>query len=206
MKFDLEKTELKKIKILNATFNIIYKKGIAGLTMRDVSEEAGINQALVHYYFNDKENLLAEFIQALLKRFVYNIEKRYRASDPPHKKLDSYFDASKDFVENQEELFVVLIDIWSFCFRDPALKENYAKVNQRLTEVMQNTLQEGKETDRFQPVDEETLATLFVAFMMGIGMLYHMDNRSFDLCDHFGIVTTNLKQLILHEALPRQKL
>ncbi len=201
MKFDLEKSELKKIRILNATFSIIYKKGIAGLTMRDVAEEAGINQALVHYYFNDKENLLAEFIQALLKRFIYNIEKRYRASDPPNKKLDSYLDASRDFVENQQELFVVLIDIWSFCFRDPALKENYASVNKRLTEVLQETLQEGKERERFRQLDARTLARLFVAFMMGLGMLYHMDNRSFDLGDHFGFVTRNLKHLILDETL-----
>jgi hypothetical protein len=71
---------------------------------------------------------------------------------------------------------------------------------------MQKTLQEGKQTDHFQQVNEQTLATLFVAFMMGIGMLYHMDNSSFDLRDHFSIVTTNLKHLILHEALPLQHL
>lgn len=201
MKFDLDKTELKKIKILNATFKIIYKKGIAGLTMRDVAEEAGINQALVHYYFNDKENLLIEFIQSLLKRFIYNIEKRYRVSDPPQKKLDSYFDGSKDFIENQEELFVVLVDIWSFCFRDSTLKEYYARVNRRLTEVMLRIIQEGKESQYFNQVDEDTLAGLFVAFMVGIGMLHHMDNGRFNVQDHFSIMTANLKQLILKNPL-----
>lgn len=167
--------------------------------MRSIAEEANINQALLHYYFKDKENLLAEFIRALFNRFIYDIEKRYKASDSPQKKLEFFFEAGKDFLENQKELFVVMLDVWAFCFRDPTLQKNYAQVNKKLTGVMKNIIKEGKEKEIFRQVREDTLAIFFVAFVMGIGCLWHMDNQSFDLSDHFDIITRNLRQIIFKD-------
>ena len=200
MKFDLAKNEIKKIQILDATFKSIYEKGISGLTMRSIAKEAKINQALLHYYFKDKENLLSEFVRILFNRFIYDIEKRYNLSDPPQKKLEAFFEAGKYFVEKQKELFVVLIDVWSFCLRDPLLRKNFANMDKRLTGVMRNILEEGGEKEIFNPVREDTLSIFFVAFVIGIGCLWHMDNRSFDLAEHFDIITRNLRQLILQDA------
>jgi len=197
MKYELAKFEIKKHKILDAAFKQIYEQGIAGTTMRSIAKEAKVNQALLHYYFKDKENLLSEFIQVLFNRFIYDIEKRYKASDPPAKKLEAFFSAGKDFLEKQRELFVVMIDVWSYCFRNKKLQKDYAALNRRLTGVMKSTVSEGKEDGFFNDVHEDTLAILFVCFVVGIGCLWNMDNRSFNLSDEFDIMTRNLRQLIL---------
>ncbi len=198
MQYELAKYETKKHKILNAAFKQIYEQGIAGTTMRSIAKEAKVNQALLHYYFKDKENLLAEFIQVLFNRFIYDIEKRYKESDPPGKKLEAFFAAGKDFVEKQRELFVVMIDVWAYCFRSKKLQKDYAGLNRRLTGVMKDIVAAGKEKEVFNNVHEDTLAILFVCFVVGIGCLWHMDNRSFNLSDEFDIMTRNLRQLILH--------
>jgi len=167
--------------------------------MRSIAKGAKINQALLHYYFKDKENLLSEFIGVLFNRFIYDIQKRYSASDPPQKKLEAFFEAGKYFVEKQKELFVVLIDVWSFSIRDPLLQKEFADMNKRLTGVMKTILEEGEDKEAFNRVREDTLAIFFVAFVIGIGCLWHMDNRSFDLAEHFDIITRNLRQLVLKE-------
>jgi AcrR family transcriptional regulator len=199
MKFDLAKNEIKKIKILDATFKSIYEQGMSGLTMRSIAKGAKINQALLHYYFKDKENLLSEFIGILFNRFIYDIQRRYSASDPPQKKLEAFFEAGKYFVEKQKELFVVLIDVWGFSIRDPLLQQEFAGMNKRLTGVLKGILEEGENKEAFNRVREDTLSIFFVAFVIGIGCLWHMDNRSFDLAEHFDIITRNLRQLVLKE-------
>jgi len=197
MKYELAKYEIKKHQIINAAFKRIYEQGIEGTTMRSIAKEAKVNQALLHYYFKNKEHLLEEFLQTLFNRFIYDIEKRYKASDPHPNKLEAYFVAGKDFVEKQRELFVVMIDVWTYCFRNKKLHKDYAELNRRLTGVMRNILAAGKQDGVFNDVNEDTLAILFVSFVVGIGCLWHMDNRSFNLSDEFDIMTRNLRQLLL---------
>ncbi len=206
MKYELAKYETKKHQIINATFKRMYDSGMSGITMRSIAKEAKVNQALLHYYFKDKENLLAEFIRVLFNRFIYDIEKRYKASDPPLKKLEAFFEAGRDFVESQKELFVVFIDVWPSCFRDASLQNNFADLNRKLTGVMQNIIVDGKKEGVFNEVGEDTLSIFFVAFVIGIGYLWHMDNRSFNLSDHFDIITRNLRQIIIKDNSDKVRL
>lgn len=45
-------------KILKAATKVFTEKGYAGTRTRDIAEEAGINLALLNYYFRSKEKLL----------------------------------------------------------------------------------------------------------------------------------------------------
>ena len=44
-------------KILAAAKKVFVLKGMAGARMQDIADEAGINKALLHYYFRSKEKL-----------------------------------------------------------------------------------------------------------------------------------------------------
>jgi AcrR family transcriptional regulator len=44
-------------KIKNAAKIVFHKKGYAAARTRDIAEEAGINLALLNYYFRSKEKL-----------------------------------------------------------------------------------------------------------------------------------------------------
>lgn len=44
-------------KILEAARSVLFAKGFAGARMQDIADEAGINKALLHYYFRSKDNL-----------------------------------------------------------------------------------------------------------------------------------------------------
>ena len=50
----------KKHLILQTTLELIQEAGLKGLTIRKISSRAGINVALIHYYFGSKENLIHE--------------------------------------------------------------------------------------------------------------------------------------------------
>src|SRR5215213_5762023 len=44
-------------KILEAARAVFIRRGTAGARMADIAQEAGVNQALLHYYFRSKERL-----------------------------------------------------------------------------------------------------------------------------------------------------
>ena len=44
-------------KILLAARKIFFQKGLAGARMQDIANEAGINKAILHYYFRSKDQL-----------------------------------------------------------------------------------------------------------------------------------------------------
>ena len=66
-KKEMDKTTEEKIKL--AAGKIFMEKGFAGARTRDIAEEAGINLALLNYYFRSKENLYNIVIMDKLKLF-----------------------------------------------------------------------------------------------------------------------------------------
>ncbi len=52
-----EQTEQTEQRILEAAYTVFVRDGTAGARMHEIAEEAGVNQALLHYYFRNKERL-----------------------------------------------------------------------------------------------------------------------------------------------------
>lgn len=193
-------TTSKRKLIIEAAFRGIFKQGIAGITMRSIAKEAGISQGLLHYYFKDKEHLLEAFLETLFTRFIHDITRRYQESDTQKTKLEAFFLSGRDFLEKQREMFVVMTDVWTYCYRSKKLRQKYAGLNERLAGVLKDIIAKGKQMGEFNDVDEHTLAVMFVSFIIGLGCLWHMDSKSFNLLDEFQTMARNLQQLILRSG------
>lgn len=60
-------------KIKNAAKTVFHKKGFAAARTRDIAEEAGINLALLNYYFRSKERLFALVMIETLSEFFGSV-------------------------------------------------------------------------------------------------------------------------------------
>ena len=58
-KISIEKDGATERRILDAARIVFVRRGTAGARMQEIAEEAGVNQALLHYYFRSKERLAA---------------------------------------------------------------------------------------------------------------------------------------------------
>jgi TetR/AcrR family transcriptional regulator len=54
-------------KILDAARAVFIRRGTAGARMQEIAREAGVNQALLHYYFRSKERLAGAVFQQLAR-------------------------------------------------------------------------------------------------------------------------------------------
>lgn len=57
-------------RILEAARTVFIRRGTAGARMQEIAREAGVNQALLHYYFRSKERLAAAVFQQVAGKIL----------------------------------------------------------------------------------------------------------------------------------------
>ena len=59
----MEKDLIVEEKIKRSASEVFQQKGFGGARIKDIAEHAGVNNAMVHYYFRSKENLFEEIME-----------------------------------------------------------------------------------------------------------------------------------------------
>ena len=77
-------------RILDAARAVFVRKGTAGARMQEIAAEAGVNQALLHYYFRSKERLSAAVFQQLAMRLFPAIAETLGGDLPLDQKIDRF--------------------------------------------------------------------------------------------------------------------
>jgi len=80
-------------KILEAARHVFFRHGYAGARMQDIADEAGINKALLHYYFRSKEKLFDVIFQEAFGRFIPKVSEIIASDLPFFEKITSFIHA-----------------------------------------------------------------------------------------------------------------
>ncbi|MCT8137360.1 forespore capture DNA-binding protein RefZ [Anaerobacillus sp. CMMVII] len=74
----MEKGEITKRKVMEAAVSLFNVKGYSGTSIRAIAEKAGVNVALISYYFGNKQGLMEKLMIEFLEGYTMNIEKEYQ--------------------------------------------------------------------------------------------------------------------------------
>lgn len=77
-------------KILEAAKNVFIRKGMYGARMQEIANEAGINKALLHYYFRSKNKLFEAIFQEIFHEFVPKAFNILKAEIPFEEKIKQF--------------------------------------------------------------------------------------------------------------------
>lgn len=83
-------------RILDAARAVFIRRGTAGARMQEIAAEAGVNQALLHYYFRSKERLSAAVFEQFARRLLPALTSTLGAEIPLDEKIDRVFDVYCD--------------------------------------------------------------------------------------------------------------
>lgn len=84
-------------KILNAAKTVFVKYSYEGASMQKIATEAGINKALLHYYFRNKEKLFQAAFIDIFKQFMPELQQFFQLE------VD-FFEKIRKFVESYLKL------------------------------------------------------------------------------------------------------
>jgi len=78
MEFEMKNldSENAKAKILKAALNQFQKKGFDGARVDEIAKEAGVNKALIYYYFESKDKILEAVFGETANRFISETGKQ----------------------------------------------------------------------------------------------------------------------------------
>ena len=79
-------------RILAAARKVFISKGMAGARMQDIADEAGINKALLHYYFRSKERLFETIFKELSLQFLPRINSLFESELSLFQKIETFCD------------------------------------------------------------------------------------------------------------------
>jgi AcrR family transcriptional regulator len=168
-------------KIMQAALDVIAREKISGVRMRHISEEAGMSQGILHYYFHTKKELLSKLLDYILQIFRKERDMDFASSDgTPEGKIHMFFQEKKRSILDRKLEFIQF-DFWVQGTTDPDLKEKIQKSYLNWRYNLYEVISEGVSAGRFLSERAEGAPAMIVSLLMGASVQYLIDETAFDL-------------------------
>ena len=89
---------------MQSAHSVFLRKGMDGARMQEIADEAGINKALLHYYFHTKEELFREVFYGVLRPLIPGLISIFRGNEPFEKKIESIVEEYDSFISRNPVL------------------------------------------------------------------------------------------------------
>ena len=96
-------------KIKEAARHVFMAKGFAGCSSREISKAAGMNVALVNYYFRSKSQLFKIIFETAMEDFVTSMMTVFSSDQSIENKMRIFIDREFEFLSKHPELPVFII-------------------------------------------------------------------------------------------------
>jgi len=91
-------------KIFEAATDVFVEKGMDGARMQDIATHAGINKALLHYYFRTKDQLFSKVFEKIAGRMFSKFAPVFDEKIPLEEKIRFFFNAHISFMKDNPRL------------------------------------------------------------------------------------------------------
>jgi len=100
--------------ILQHASAIFYRKGLAGARMQEIADQAGINKAMLHYYFKTKEQLFEKVFGQAFEVFAGKIAEIFNGDVNLEDKITAYVHHTVDSLTENPDIPVFVMNELSF--------------------------------------------------------------------------------------------
>tara|TARA_Y100000782_G_C10179550_1_gene263430 strand:- start:84 stop:695 length:612 start_codon:yes stop_codon:yes gene_type:complete len=87
-----EKNQQTEERILETAIEVFQERGMAATRMQEIADRAGINKALLHYYFRSKQQLFEAVFSKCFMQFAPKVNSIFQSEEPLFDKLYRFAD------------------------------------------------------------------------------------------------------------------
>lgn len=91
-------------KILNTAFNEFGEKGFNGARMQSIADKAGINKALLHYYYKSKDALFELIIQKAINLLLPKVLSVFNTDDDIFVTIEKFVSLYIDIIQKHPQI------------------------------------------------------------------------------------------------------
>jgi len=191
-----------RVKILNASVDVIIEKGFKSASMREIARSAGVGDATIYNYFPSKEKLLygyCEYIQQQVMESLQSIEDFHEYT--LHEQLQQLIDTELEHWLPAREF---LQEVFTLTYHSPTtgstLLGNTRKLNTRMVkDILEAAIEAGEIPD--QPY-QDLLPRLFWDYQTGV-LAYWLKDDSDGFANTTQLVDKSMEIItnILHQGM-----
>ncbi len=97
-------------RILDAALSVFSKKGKDGARMQEIADEAGINKALLHYYFRSKDRLYEAVFRNVFTQFTLQHAQSVREAPTFAETLKSFIDGFIESIRQKPDIVRLMVN------------------------------------------------------------------------------------------------
>lgn len=121
-----ESREDKIDRILTSTLSELAKKGYENTTINDIADSAKISRGLLHYYFKDKEDLVAQALSFGFGTMWDASIASISSARTPEQLVDTMIDVLKKNVKEKPDFSALLFEMWVSSRRSRKINKVFA--------------------------------------------------------------------------------
>ncbi len=177
--------EARRKQIVEAAIETIANEGYLNASLAEIAKHADISKGVISYHFDNKDDLIDETIYTILTdSYRYIRQHVNEAGDSMRDRLGAYVAASFDYMAQNREQFVAMVDLWgSFSSFDRKKEHNHAAYDPCRRHLL-GILEPGQASGEFGSFPARTLASIVQAAIDGIMLqwVFDPDSVDFDEC------------------------
>ncbi|QGN08187.1 TetR family transcriptional regulator [Halorhabdus sp. CBA1104] len=153
---------------MTATYRALCAHGYAGTSISRIAEEFPKSKSLLYYHYEDKDELLADFLGFLLDQLEAELEAD--TPDGPEERLDDFLDKLVPTGMDEEHLqfFQALIEMRAQAPHDETFRRQFDRTDDVIVATLTETIEAGIEQGVFRRVEATQTAEFIHAMVYGM--------------------------------------
>jgi AcrR family transcriptional regulator len=156
---------IRRPQLLEAAAAVIAERGFAATRIADVAQRAGTSAPGVLYWFDSREQLLAEALTYAEEGYYEQLAARLSRVEGAPARLATLIESSVG-----GEDWVLWIELWTRALRDEQLAESRQSLDDRWREQIAGIVRDGQASGDFAGDDPERIAVELAALMDGLAV------------------------------------
>jgi len=141
--------------ILRAALREFAQEGFAGARTDAIAKAAGVNIALIFYYFKNKEQLYGEALDSNYAEWNIRMLAALESTDSPRQKIREYVNAHFDFVAESPFRSRLVLQEMMRKGRSPHILRLARKYIRKVHRELAKVVRQGAKTGDFKPLNPE---------------------------------------------------
>lgn len=140
----------KQLQIINTAEKLFANKGFDGTSVRDIAEEAGVNIAMISYYFGSKEKLMQALFQERTTYIRLKVESLLK--DEGLSPLEKIYVLVDDYIDRilQKQHFHKIMAYEQMLEKNVAITEMLTELKKENTEHISKLIKHGQKKAEFK--------------------------------------------------------
>lgn len=161
----------KAIKILDAVRTILARKGYMGTTISLVAKEAGVSRGLLHYYFKNKDEMLARVIKDNMEISIAMIGSVFDRYDTSEGYAKGICDLMQRVMENDPDFFNLFFEGFAVARHSPIVSQELETLYGKFRKALEIRLEKAIKQKIITPdLPLEALAAIITGIIDGMGL------------------------------------